>query len=444
MRVKVRDLGVLDIYRLLLFSTKAKPFREENKVYDHLVEEYSSLIGGKSYPAVQWFFMNLCKARKKGFKAMRIRLRAEYWSGNVAGIGARKVKEVVEWFEFNEYIIVYPGNNDKLATWKSYPTIVEFTPKLLDLIDMQAVQLYIPDEGLSYPIIVKDRKTKEVIPSGEDHEALEQMEKEMNTYNDSFKDVVIKFDDVEIPSLEYKRSFSGDLFKGGRLFAHGGSIQLLPERYRLEYLTLDDEKVVEIDYKAIHANILLECLAQSKPEVYDIATTDFDPYGADRSFMNVDEKAVAKHKAKFGIPKYDPVRNLYKRALLMAINCESPGKTRNSINHELYKDSKLEDMDRRYVGLINPDVEKILDALCEHNELIEDNFYKDYGVVLQSLDSRIALRVIDLLIQEGETCLAYHDSFAVKSSVEPLLEYAMKQAWKDVLGENKFCYLDKK
>jgi hypothetical protein len=427
----------------MLVSVKAKPFREENKAYDSLVESYTSLLGTRSYNAVQWFFTNVSRATKNGHKGLKVRLKADYWSGNVCNIGYRKVKEVLDWFEYNEFITVYLGNSDYRAEWKSYPTIVKFNDKLIDLLDLEQLKLYVPEDRLQSTILVKDRKTKEEIMFVATEETI-KMEAEMTKYNESFRDVLIEFNGQEVPALEYKRSFSGDLYKGGRLFAHGGSIQLLPEKFRLEYLTLDKEPVCEIDYKAIHACILYESEAQKDERIYKLARKGFDPYAADQSVVEVDEKAVVKHTIKYGIKKYDPVRNLYKISLMMALNCDSSTRARQSINHELYKDSKLDECDKRYVGLVNPDSEAVLEALCEHNELIQDYFYKDYGIVLQNIDSRIALRVIDYLIQEGHTCLAYHDSFAVKESIAPFLDFAMHAAWKDVLGENQFCFAEVK
>lgn len=442
-RVKVRDISVVDRYVLLLQSYKAKPFREENKSYNSLVESYDNQMKGKTYPALQWFFTNACKAMKIGYSSMMIKLSDSYWSGNVADIGARKVKDVIDFFEDQGYIEVLVGSYDYRSEWKSYPTIVRFKEKLYDLVDMQDIRLYIPDERLVFPIVLKDREDKKHIGFDVD-ERVNKMEKELNDYNDSFKDVLIEFNGEPIPALEYKRSFSGNLYQGGRLFAHGGSVQLLPEHYRLKYLTLDKEPVVEVDYKSIHPNMMYEALAQQKNSVYKLAVKGFDPYAADSSFIEVDEVAIAKHKMKFGISKYDPVRKLYKRSLLMAINCKDVTETRNAISQDIFKDKRRPDEDRDYIGLGNPDLGKVLEALSEHNYLIEDHFYKDYGVKLQYVDSQIALRVIELLLQEGQTCLAYHDSFAVKSSVQPLLEAAMMQAWKDVMGENKFCFLDVK
>ena len=203
MRCRVRDLRPVELYQLLIISTKARPFREENKAYNSLVDSYSKLIGSKSFNAVQWFFSNVSRSLRNGHKGLKVRLRAEYWSGNVAGIGYRKVKEVIEWFEYNDYITVYLGNSDYRAEWKSYPTIVKFNQKLIDLLDMEKVRLFVPEERLKSTLLVKDRSTKEEL-AFETTEETVKMEAEMVKYNDSFRDVLIEFNGQEVPTLVYQ------------------------------------------------------------------------------------------------------------------------------------------------------------------------------------------------------------------------------------------------
>lgn len=441
--VRVRDLDALSRYTLLLHSYRSKPFRHSSKAYNHLVDQFTQEMGNRKYNGVQWFFTNLANALKLGHSAMTIKLDSKYWSSNKAGIGYRQVKGVVDWMQENGFVTLYTGSKNIVAEWRSYPSVLKFEQKLLDLIDVQSVRLYIPDDRLEFPIVLKDRVTKKAIDLDITEEVM-NMAQQMDSYNESVDAVRVEFNGEPVPMIEYKRSFSGNLFQGGRLFVHGGSVQLIPERYRLKYLTIDGERVAEIDYRAIHAALLYENVAQQEPSVYALANEGFDPYKADRSFMIVDDMEVAKHKVKFGLKKYDPVRNLYKRALMMAINNQNRTKAWGALNTDIHKDSKLDPEDRRYVGLFKPDSNKVLEAVAEHNELIEDHFYKDNGVKLQFVDSRIALRVIDYLVQEGQTCLAYHDSFAVKESVAPLLESAMISAWKDVMGENKFCFVERK
>lgn len=99
--------------------------------------------------------------------------------------------------------------------------------------------------------------------------------------------------------------FSGDLFKGGRLFAHGGSIQLLPEKFRLKYLTLDKEPGKRIDYKAIHACILYEDVAQKDGGYTSFLRTGLIRMQQTRSCVQTDDKMIAKHMIKHNLSKYD-------------------------------------------------------------------------------------------------------------------------------------------
>lgn len=63
---------------------------------------------------------------------------------------------------------------------------------------------------------------------------------------------------------------------------------------------------------------------------------------------------------------------------------------------------------------------------------------------MQNLDSEIALRVIDLMLQSGEVVLCWHDSFQCRASAKDLLHSAMVEAWNDVLGSNIFVKVDQK
>ena len=441
--MKVREIEGVERYKMLLSTMKGRPFREENKAYNTIVEAMTSLYGEKKHNAIQWFFTNTSKAIRNGYRGFSVRLKADYWSGNICGIGARQVKSVLDSLEVDGYITIFVGNRDTRAEWLSFPTIVRFEPKLLAMFDTDQVQLYVSKGCLLEPVVVKDRKTKEQIFIENTEEFLRMVSK-MDNYNQSLSEVQIEFMGDPLPLVEYKRSFSGDLFHGGRLFVHGGGIQLLPEEYRLEHITINGEKIVELDYKANHPYMLYSLYLDENSGISELIKDDFDPYNADSSFLQVDSIAVAKHKMRYSLTKYDPVRNLYKRALLLSINCVNFDQTKRTLGNELFKDNLRDEKDREFFGIIKPDTGKIIQSLADHNYVIEKEFYNDRGVWLQNLDSEIALRVIDLMIQSGEVALCYHDSFCCRESVEGLLYAAMQQAWKEVLGSDKYCKISKK
>lgn len=441
--MKVREIEGVEKYKVLLSTMKGKPFREENKAYNLIVDDFTNRYGDKKYNAIQWFFTNTSKAIRNGYKGFSVRLKASYWSGNICGIGARQVNSVLDRLQEEGYITLLLGNKDTRSDWLSYPSIIRFEDKLLNLFDDNQIKLYVAEGCLIDPVVIKDRKTKEQMLI-EQNEEFFKMVAEMNTYNQSLTEVQIEFMDEPLPLVEYKRSFSDDLFHGGRLFVHGGGIQLLPEDYRLEHITINKEKICELDYKANHPYALYSLYYNDNPEIADLVKDSFDPYDADKSFLTVDKMLIAKHKMKYGLTKYDPIRSLYKRALLLSINCVDFAQTKRTLGNELFKDNLREEKDREFLGVDKPDTGKIIQALADHNYVIEKEFYSDKGVWLQKIDSDIALRVIDLMIQNGEVALCYHDSFCCRESVEDLLQAAMVQAWKDVLGSDKYCKISKK
>ena len=423
---------------------KGKPFREKNRLYDAKVEELTEELGENRFNALQWFFTNATKAMRNGANGFSVRLKAEYWSGNICAISIRQVRFVLDTMQEKGYISIFKGNKDYREEWKSFHTIVWFTPSLVALFDTEKLNLYLERGCLEKNVVVKDRKTKAEIDV-KHSEKLERMIQEMNSYNESLSEASIEFMGEPIALVEYKRSFSQDLFHGGRLFVHGGGIQLLPQEYRLDFLTFSGEPVVELDYSSNHPNIIYEWLTQERPEIFEILGKDFKPYDADLSFVELDNLAIARHKTHTGDTTYDPLRNIAKLALLLCINCKGVGKTISTLQNEIFKDSKKKDEgEKKFVGLVKPNCKKIVEAMAEHNHIISAYFYDDQGIKLQNVDSEIALRVIDFMIQNGETVLCYHDSFICRQRARELLYASMQEAWKEILGSDKFCKISEK
>ena len=440
---KVRDLVGRELYSVLITTAKGRPFRSPNAVYNHLVIQFNKEMKFKRFEALEWFFTNTARSIRDRYTGFSVKLQTAYWTGNDCGISIRGINSVLGYMQDNKYITLLRGSHDYRNEDFSYFSVVRFTQKLVDLFDKKEVDLHIPSVSMEYPIILKDRKTKEMIEV-EKTGMIVKMAEEMSRYNQSLSRVDIRFDGKEVPLLEYKRSFSGDFNSGGRLFAHGGSIQLVPQELRLASITLDGESVQEWDYSANHPRILLELLSQQQPEILDLVSRDVDPYGADDSCLRVDSLAVEEHKLRFGINKYNPARAFMKHAVMRALNCDSFDKAWSSLSHELFTDGKKNVADREYVGLVKPDTKQVLAAVCTHNPLISKDFFQDKGIWLQNMDSEIALRVIDLMLQSGEVVLCWHDSFQCRASAGELLHSVMVEAWKDVIGSKEFVKVDQK
>jgi len=255
-----------------------------------------------------------------------------------------------------------------------------------------------------------------------------------------------------VAPVEYKRIYSNSLSECGRFFVAGGGVQLIPEKYRSKYLRFDGEEVVELDFSSIHPFICYEKLNLSGGfdcNLWDILGQDFKPYDADTSMLQVDWDEVAEFQKIHNITNYNPIRNLCKQALLTSINAVDRTSAVAAVSSEIFRDMKKagtkDAAKRSYVGL-KPKVQvgELCDAIKAHNYIIEDLFFRDMGVKLMNTDSNITARIVEMMIQQGESTLLYHDSYICRASAEEKLYDAMLKAWKDEVGDNQFCKIERK
>ena len=225
-------------------------------------------------------------------------------------------------------------------------------------------------------------------------------------------------------------------------------------------LTIDGEKVVELDFKALHPSILYEMLWQDSPEriehwiemAWDGVYNPYITKGYE-TVLHTDDDEIKTHINKYNLVKYNPVRNLFKFAVMTCLNAEK-GKTRplmpaaNAILKEWFEDMKRKEADRRYVGLY-PNGETfpsydICELVQAANLPIGDSFFSDVGVKLQRIDSAIVEKVISDLLEMGEVLYPEHDSVIVRESLEHDVTRLMREAYFNVIGSDQFCFIEKK
>lgn len=403
---------------------------------------------------MNWFVTNSAKAVKANTRGFYVSLNSNHYSNNKQGIGYRGVRAVLEKLEQESWIDIYVGFvsewGSKGEPLRTVPSFIQFKEKYLALWADIDVSL-LPNLPAEEVVEIKDRKTGE-IKSLRGRKNLKPIKEVVEMLNDSLKEVEIAFMGKRVAPIEYKRIFTDNLRECGRFYVAGGGIQLLPEKYRSKYLTFDGEPVVELDYSSIHPNICYERMNLAGGfdcSLVDILGRDFKPYDADTSMLEVDWDDVEDFKKECNLSSYDPVRNLCKQALLSSINAIDRTSAVAAVSSELYLDKKKEgtkdEHKMKYVGIIpKVKVGELCDAIKEHNVIIEDAFYNDSGVRLMNTDSNIAARVIEMMVQQGEPILCYHDSFICREIAEDLLHEAMFKAWKDEIGDNQFCKIDKK
>lgn len=409
---------------------------------------------GKNSKAVKWFVTNTAKAIKANCSGFFVSLNSNYYTRNVQKIGYRGVVSLLNLLDDMGYIDIYVGfvtewdeNGKPLHT---VPSFVQFKEKYLALWDGVDIR-FLPNLPTEDLVEVKDRKTGE-IKSLKGRNGIGQIKEVVQMLNNSLKEVKIEFMGKRVAPVEYKRIYSNNLTECGRFFVAGGGIQIIPEKYRSKYLRFDGEPVVELDFSSIHPFICYERLNLGGGfdcNLWEILGEDFKPYDADTSMLNIDWQAVEDFKSAYNIASYAPVRNLCKQALLTSINAVDRTSAVAAVSSELLRDMKKagtkDESKRKYVGLI-PQVRvgELCDAIKEHNYIIEDFFFRDMGVKLMNTDSNITARVVETMVQQGESILCYHDSYICRASAEQMLYDAMRKAWKEEVGDNQFCKISKK
>jgi hypothetical protein len=408
------------------------------------------MTGGKWSKGVKWFVSNTARALKKNAKGFRVSLDHKPYTASMQGIGFRGVNSFLKFLEEKSFIDIYRGFviEWKIVDGKRMPertmsSCVVFRKRMIDMWDITTTPDLWKEVEDAACVEVKDRKTKEIM-STKGKKGIAEVRTKMIQFNETLQGADIKFKGERIADVEYKRIFLDSMHIAGRIYAQGGGVQILPQRLRSEYLTIDDEEVVELDYSAIHPSICYQVLCSYDGfNVRDVLGDDFSPYGADLSFLDVDQSKV-EQKERITGKVHNPVRNLVKLAILIGMNSVDLKQAVGGLSGKIASDSKKEVRDQEFYGIGKIHCQSVLEAVQEHNDFISDKFFSDQGVYLQNIDSKIMMEVVDSMIQRGHTILTYHDSVICKRSAEDDLRQAMLDAWKFILGDTTFCKIDKK
>lgn len=454
MRYKLRDMEVMERRQIDMSCATTYPYYHVGvKKHEGVYNEILGQIKGKHKKAVLWFVSNAMRSIRHKAGGMKVGLHPTHYTGNDMGIKWTGVKSVLDMLEQKGYINIYAGyveqwkrENGKTVPEYCISSCVVFRPRLYNLCidgvdEMEIDGLWIGVESTS-SIVVRNRDTKEDLPLNGFRGVVTERER-MKVINNSLKESNIKFNGENIANVAYKRVYLDSMSIAGRLYADGGGVQVLPQRLRNEYLTIDDEPVIELDYHSIHPSICYQHLLEDGVNVYDVFGKDFSPYGADISFVKIDQEIIDEQTRLRGGKPYNPLRQLVKMALMIGINAKDEQSAVGAMSSEIWQDKSR--TEKEYIGVIGSvPCKRILQAVKTHNGLIENAFFTDRGVYFQHTDSEIMMLVVEKMIQKGYSILCYHDSAIVKESGGQDLYDAMREAWVEVLGDDTFCRIDKK
>ncbi len=305
------------------------------------------------------------------------------------------------------------------------------TQKLLDL---AAGSKVVYEETERDSLILRD-ESGNPLPVPNVREA-DRMRRDMDRRNTFFKNVKINLvseritqtdgaiivDDRNViptaPYLQLTQICSrGSLYLHRRLYAW---IQNLPSSLRSE-LTINDEAVVELDYRSMHPRMLYALRG------IDL-DPDFDPYDLEGY-----PRCVGKLAMLVGVSSRSLGQAIGHLISMKDLRDEHGNIVRDE-NGDPIRVRKVEFRDGTRWEYSKAETRKILMLLKKRNPAISDLFCSDAGIHLMSQDSRIACEIVDALIDRGIPCVPVHDSFIVPRSHETDLKAEMDAAWKRFLG----------
>lgn len=235
--------------------------------------------------------------------------------------------------------------------------------------------------------------------------------------------------------VDLHRSFSrGDFEHGGRFYTSGMSVQQLSKAVR-STLTIDGESVVELDYKALHPSILYELEDAILDDGFDVY------YTADME-IGISKKVFDEYvEMKLANTKFHPVRNLFKKGMLILINSSSYTEAVNALSHAMREDRSKDYRDQDFLGVV-VQPKFVIDKLKERNITISKYFHSDIGIKLQRKDSDIIEKVIEWAIETNTPIVPVHDSIICRKRDIGSVLCVMKESYKQVIGSDFNCRIE--
>lgn len=435
--------------KLLVCTHKAHLFRNRTKVVKGLVRHLHGEGAPKGDSAPQWLITNAIQAKDFGKNAIVVPMRKGAWTDNKAQIGYRGVKALVDWLERVGYVDIYKGYT---TCWdedrgKAETTILSFSQRLVDLLNSVHTNASTKSRSLKDHVVVRERGTKEE-KSTRSVPMVKEMRGFLQYYSDFLSGSAIDFFGVPLGRIDIKRVFTDNHTMGGRFYIHGGGIQLVSGVHRLEYIKINGNSVVELDYGSMHASLLYErqdLKRGGRGILRGCLGPEFRPYAVDvREHIEWDEDALREFKEETEQEGYDPMRNLCKMVLLISLNSPTKLGAYGAIYRELKDDWKGAWHERKFIGIKSIDAKSICEAVQKHNDIIGEYFFSDVGISLQAQDSGIADYVLRYFTRKEIPVLPWHDSFLIEECHGEELYKVMQDAWEVIMSQRYYCRIDSK
>ena len=252
----------------------------------------------------------------------------------------------------------------------------------------------------------------------------------LNTYNTLARSVVIGVGERSL-DVQLKKVFNNSSFElGGRNYMIGAGVVTREDR---SIMTIDGEKTVELDFKALHPRIAatLDGIELDK---------DFDPYQIEVVGM---DSAVSRYFGKW--------------AVLILLNTGATANGGGKFSYNVARKALITqlrgreevDFDKRELTVKGTtyklpayiDYADIIQKCLERNDYIRLWFHESSGLKLQNYDSKIMDLIISRFNEMGEIIIPVHDSIVVKEKLEPIAREIMEGCFSQVLGNSLNCII---
>ena len=337
------------------------------------------------------------------------------------------------------YLHELPGYKDKTGRGDSYTTRIRPSAKLRQEFQQITADLYDIDFDVDREVIILREKftdelgeTKKVNRDYTDTNYSNRIREQLIAFN-----ALLRRTFIDIPSLtepyvrrqiekgkragqeqrisigpdnkHVHRVFNGteadNWTKGGRFY--GGWWLQIPRDMRKD-IYINDQPTVEVDYKALHPNLLL-LEGEAEGSVYD-------PYDLGELILPDIIKTTSQQRAAV------------KSLILMAINATSPKKAFQAFRRDQKKDDPLK-------TLKDHQLQTLLDAFTDKFPELKEALNTGKALELMNKDSMIANMILDHFTQQDIPVLCIHDSFIIQHDKEEELEKVMHVASVQVAGK---------
>lgn len=385
----------------------------------------------KAKITVKTFVRNLSRVDYHRRRSLTYVRHKSYWT-DFKNLSHTYMMDLIDMMEDMSYIINYKGFKGKDD--KSVKSMILVSQDLVDLCtdkltESEPEKLLPPKEET---IVIKINKYNSRQPTSREKREVNKLAKVVDAYNEQLSKRSITINGYEIPELFFRRVFMEDLETCGRYYDSGDGIQRKSKEERATTL-IDGEEVVSLDFKSLHPCLAAELLGKR---------LDYDPYKCSIE-IPIDNSIVEGYKEELGLPKYDPVRNLCKKALLTMINSQNPLEASRSLSKALKDDMKKPLNKRMFVGITKGvPVGKLIENLSEVNSMIKEFLCSRKGNYFQYLDSQIMDYCIQKHIDIDEVIIPIHDCCMVKKSLKEFTLSTMIDGYKYVMGSTLNCTIE--